>query len=59
MRDFSVEQMGGREVFSPEPIGIKVGKHRFYVRATDAAGNVDSTEASVKIKVVGVDCATW
>jgi hypothetical protein len=37
---------------SPKVLKIKVGKHRFYVRAIDDAGNVDRTEASVKIKVV-------
>jgi hypothetical protein len=37
---------------SPTVLKLKVGKHRFYVRAIDGAGNVDRTEASVKIKVV-------
>jgi hypothetical protein len=37
---------------SPDVLKLKVGKHRFYVRAIDKAGNVDRTEASVKIKVV-------
>ena len=37
---------------SPSVLKLKVGKHRFYVRAIDKAGNVDRTEAWVKIKVV-------
>jgi hypothetical protein len=38
---------------SPLKLKLKIGKHHFYVRATDAAGNVGPQD-SVKIKVVGV-----
>jgi hypothetical protein len=37
---------------SPDVLKLKPGKHRFHVRAIDRAGNVDRTEAWVKIKVV-------
>jgi hypothetical protein len=39
---------------SPRKLKLKVGKHRFYVRATDAAGNV-GPEVSVRVKVASVD----
>ena len=36
---------------SPKEYKVKKGKHSFSVRAKDAAGNVDSTPASVDWKV--------
>lgn len=38
---------------SPKKVkGLDEGKHKFYVRATDSAGNVDPTPAKDKFKVV-------
>jgi hypothetical protein len=37
---------------SPKKLKVKVGKHRFQVRATDAAGNTDPSPATRKFKVV-------
>jgi hypothetical protein len=42
---------------SPMRLRLKVGKHHFFVQATDAAGNVGPQD-SVKIKVVGVGGAS-
>ena len=39
---------------SPQKLtGLDKGKHKFKVRASDAAGNVDSTPAKDKWKIVG------
>jgi hypothetical protein len=38
---------------SPKKFKAKKGKHKFKVRATDAAGNVDPTPAKDKFKVTG------
>ena len=36
-----------------EATGLKPGKHKFKVRAIDAAGNIDPSPAKDKFKVVG------
>jgi lysophospholipase L1-like esterase len=38
---------------SPEKVRLEVGRHKFAVRAIDAAGNVDPTPATDKFKVRG------
>jgi hypothetical protein len=38
---------------SPRKYNVAAGKHKFLVRATDVAGNVDPTPAKAKFKVVG------
>jgi hypothetical protein len=38
---------------SPKKLKLKDGKHKFSVRAIDAAGNVDLTPAKDKFKIVG------
>lgn len=37
-----------RSCTSPKTLRVKVGKHRFSVRATDAAGNTDATPATYR-----------
>jgi hypothetical protein len=37
---------------SPVVLKLEVGRHRFYVRAIDTAGNADRTEAMAKIRIV-------
>ncbi|MDP3889825.1 Ig-like domain-containing protein, partial [Nocardioides sp.] len=41
-----------RSCTSPTRFKVKVGKHRFSVRATDAAGNTDATPATYRFKRV-------
>jgi hypothetical protein len=43
-----------RRCTSPTTLRVKVGKHRFSVRATDAAGNTDATPATFRFTRVRV-----
>lgn len=47
-----LDKRAWRSCTSPKKVKVKVGKHRFSVRATDAAGNTDATPATYRFKRV-------
>jgi hypothetical protein len=47
-----LDKRAWRPCTSPKQLKVKVGKHRFSVRAKDAAGNIDATPATYRFKRV-------